>query len=203
MFTRPIWRSGIYEFNEEKTMQPVTALLQRLAEGDRAAYDDLLPAVYAELKVRAHGQLKRERAGHTINTTALVHEAFIKLVDQNDAHWKNRAHFLAVASQAMRRILIDYARARVAEKRGGGQPLVTFNDELHQGDHNAEQLIELDLALQELEKLDKTQSQIVDYHFFGGLTYDEIAEVLGVSVATVGREWRLARAWLSKALNEN
>jgi len=184
-------------------MQPVTALLQRLADGDRAALDELLPAVYQELKDRAHGQLRRERSGHTINTTALVHEAFLKLVDQNDAHWKNRAHFLAVASQAMRRILIDYARARLADKRGGGQPMVTFNEELYAGDRNAEQLIELDRALHKLEEFDKTQSQIVDYHFFGGLTHQEIAEVLGISVATVGREWRLARAWLSKELGNN
>lgn len=202
MLTPRIGLSGKYEFKEEKTMQAVTAILQRLADGDQAAYDELLPAVYQELKVRAHGQLARERAGHTINTTALVHEAFIKLVDQNDVHWKNRAHFLAVASQAMRRILIDYARARLADKRGGGQPLVTFNEELYRGERNAEQLVELDTALQKLEKIDKTQSQIVDFHFFGGLTYQEIAEVLGISVATVGREWRLARAWLSKALNE-
>ncbi len=181
----------------------VTVLLKRVANGDQSALDELLPAVYNELKGRAHGQLRRERQGHTINTTALVHEAYLKLVDQDNVDWQNRVHFLAVASQAMRRILIDYARARLAEKRGGGQPVVTLNEELHSGDSSAEQLIELDKALQLLESIDQTQSRIVDYHFFGGLTHREIGEVLGISIATVGREWRLARAWLSRQLGDN
>ncbi len=178
----------------------VTELLQKLGSGDKSAVDSLMPLIYEHLKRIALGQLKSERPDHTLNATALVHEAFLKMVDQRSADWKGRAHFLAVASQAMRRILIDYARSRMAGKRGGGAPIVTFNDEVVGGQARAEELIALDLALETLEKVDPRQRQIVEYHFFGGLTHGEIAELLNVAEVTVRRDWRHARAWLSQRL---
>ena len=178
----------------------VTALLGRLEQGDKSAIDSLMPLIYDHLKRIARGQLVSERPDHTLNATALVHEAFLKLVDQSESNWKNRAHFLAVASQAMRRILIDYARARMADKRGGGVAVVTFTDEIAGRQANAEDLLALDLALETLEKVDSRQRQIVEYHFFGGLTHQEIAGLLNISEITVRRDWRHARAWLSQRL---
>lgn len=178
-------------------------MLHRLGDGDPQIIDRLLPIVYQQLKSLAHRRLWAERAGHTLNTTALVHEAYIKLVGQNGVRWSNRAHFMAIASQAMRRILIDYARARQADKRGGGEALVTLNEDLHGMPSRAEELILLDKALQDLKTIDERQAQIVTYHFFGGLTHEEIGEVIGVSVATVRREWRSARAWLGTKLRSN
>jgi RNA polymerase sigma factor (TIGR02999 family) len=178
----------------------VTELLQKLGSGDKSVVDSLMPLIYEHLKRIALGQLKSERPDHTLNATALVHEAFLKMVDQRSTDWKGRAHFLAVASQAMRRILTDYARSRIAEKRGGGAPIVTFNDEVASSQARAEELIALDLALDTLEKVDPRQRQIVEYHFFGGLTHIEIAELLGVAEVTVRRDWRHARAWLSQRL---
>ena len=159
-----------------------------------------MPLIYQRLKVVAQAQLNRERADHTLNATALVHEAYLKLVDQDEVSWQNRAHFLAIASQAMRRILIDYARSRMADKRGGGQAVVTFTDEMAGRQAKVEDLVALDQALGRLEKMDPRQCQVVIYHFFGGLTHKEIAELLKVSEVTVQREWRYARAWLSKQL---
>ncbi|MBU0984300.1 MAG: sigma-70 family RNA polymerase sigma factor [candidate division Zixibacteria bacterium] len=184
----------------ERESEHITAMLLRLQDGDRAVVDALLPLVYGHLKSLAHRQLRGERAGHTLNTTALVHEAYLKMVDQKRVSWQNRAHFLALASQAMRRILIDYARGRLAEKRGGGEPVVTLSEEIHGGVSRAEELIDLDEALIALAALDERQSRIVELQFFGGLTQEEIGEVMKVSVATVGREWRMARAWLSRRL---
>ncbi len=178
----------------------ITELLQKVSGGDKSAVDSLMPLIYEHLKRIALGQLKSERPDHTLNATALVHEAFLKMVDQHSSDWKGRAHFLAVASQAMRRILIDYARSRIAEKRGGGAPIVTFNDELAGSQARAEELLALDLALDTLEQVDPRQRQIVEYHFFGGLTHKEIGELLGVAEVTVRRDWRHARAWLSHRL---
>ncbi len=178
----------------------VTELLQKLGSGDKSAVDSLMPLIYEHLKRIALGQLRSERPDHTLNATALVHEAFLKMVDQRSTDWKGRAHFLAVASQAMRRILIDYARSRMADKRGGGAPIVTFNDEIAGSQARAEELLALDLALETLQKVDPRQRQIVEYHFFGGLTHKEIAELLEVSEVTIRRDWRHARAWLSQRL---
>lgn len=178
----------------------LTALLNRAREGDQRAIDSLLPIVYEQLKLLAHNRLRAERAHHTLNTTALVHEAYLKLVGQQDGVYQNRAHFLAIASQAMRRVLIDYARARRAEKRGGQAEFVTFNEEVHGGDMPLEGLIALDAALTELADLDPRQAKIVEYIYFGGMTYDEIGELLTIAAVTVGREWRSARAWLSRRL---
>jgi len=178
----------------------ITNLLIKARGGDKSAIDELLPLVYGYLKSQAHRQLQNERTSHTLNTTALVHEAYVKLVGTNEMEWKNRAHFLAVAAQAMRRILIDYARARLAEKRGGHETKVTLREDEHGENLRFEELLALDMALDGLKALDQRQFQIVEYHFFGGLTYDEIAEVLSVSEVTVRRDWRMAKDWLGQQL---
>jgi RNA polymerase sigma factor (TIGR02999 family) len=178
----------------------ITVLLQRLRDGDRSVIDALMPVVYGHLKSLAHRQLRGERAGHTLNTTALVHEAYLKLVGQVEVEWQNRVHFLAVAAQAMRRRLVDYARARLAEKRGGGVAVITLNEELHGEYAQPEELVALDEALTRLKALDGRQAAVVEYHFFGGLTHQEIAEVMGMSEPTVRRDWRAARAWLGVQL---
>jgi RNA polymerase sigma factor (TIGR02999 family) len=182
--------------------QEITELLGELAGGNRAVVDALMPRVYEELRRLAHRQLRGERASHTLQTTALVHEAYLKLVDQRRAAWQNRAHFFAIAALAMRRILINYAKRRMADKRGGGQVVATFEEEMAPRETRAAELLALDEALVRLEALNERQSRVVTYRFFGGLTQEEIAEVLDVSVATVRRDWRLARAWLSRELGE-
>jgi RNA polymerase sigma factor (TIGR02999 family) len=182
----------------------ITDLLADLSGGNRDVVDAILPRVYDELQALAHGQLRRERADHTLNTTALVHEAYLKLVRQERVSWQNRAHFFAIAATAMRRILINYAHKRNAEKRGGGQALATFEDGMGGGrEANVEELLALDGALERLAVHSERQSRVVEYRFFGGLTHEEIAEVLGVSVPTVGRDWRFARAWLSRELADD
>lgn len=178
----------------------VTALLGRLASGNAEVVDSLMPLVYDELRAMARRQLRRERVNHTLSATALVHEAYLKLVDQKNVDWKNRAHFYAIASQAMRRILINYAHRRRAGKRGGGEALVTFDEELAPVESRAEDLLQLDEALERLQVMSERQCRGVVYRFFGGMTQQEIAEVLGVSVQTVRLDWRLARAWLSREL---
>lgn len=178
----------------------ITQLLQQLSGGDANVVDSLMPLVYTELHALADRQLGRERAGHTLSATALVHEAYIKLVDQRNVSWQNRAHFFAIAAQSMRRILINYANKRLAQKRGGGQMVVTLDESNAPRETRAEELVELDAALDRLAGLNERQSKVVEYRFFAGLTQEEIAEVLGVSVPTVRRDWRLARAWLSKEI---
>ena len=180
---------------------PFTALLEDLTGGNRTVVDAVMPQVYDELRDLARRKLRGERADHTLNTTALVHEAYEKLVQQDRMTWQNRAHFMGVAALSMRRILINYAHKRNAQKRGGGEPVATFEDGMAPRDVQAEELIDLDDALKRLEKLDERQAKVVTYRFFGGLTQKEIAEVLGVSVPTVRRDWRLARAWLSREMN--
>ncbi|MFZ0391251.1 MAG: sigma-70 family RNA polymerase sigma factor [Calditrichia bacterium] len=183
--------------------QEITYLLGELSGGNHTIVDQLMPMVYDELHRMAQLKLLRERRGHTLNATALVHEAYLKLVDQNQVDWQNRAHFFAIASQAMRRILINYAQMRLAEKRGGGNPVVTFMEESVPREARAEELLALDEALNRLAEMNQRQSQVVEYWFFGGLTHEEIAEVVGVSLPTVRRDWRLARAWLTKELKQN
>lgn len=178
----------------------ITQLLQQLSEGDGRVVDSLMPLVYTELRELANRQLGRERAGHTLSSTALVHEAYMKLVDQRNVSWQNRAHFFAIAAQSMRRILINYANKRLAQKRGGGQIMVTLDEGDAPRETRVEELVELDAALDRLAELNERQSKVVEYRFFAGLKQEEIAEVLGVSVPTVRRDWRLARAWLSKEI---
>lgn len=178
----------------------ITRLLGRVVGGDQEAVNDLFPLVYNQLRGLAQNQLRGERKDHTLNATALVHEAYLKLVKQEEVDWQNRVHFFAVAATAMRRILIDYARARHAGKRGGPDVAITLNEELMPGEAKAERLLELDHALTRLEGLDQRQSKVVELRFFAGLKEDEIAENLGISLATVKRDWRLARAWLAREL---
>ncbi len=187
---------------EPRAPRDVTVLLGQLAGGDAKVVDSLLPLVYDELRGIARGQLRRERKDHTLNATALVHEAYLKLVDQRNVDWKNRAHFFAIAAQAMRRILINYAERRLAGKRGGGAEIVEFQDDLVPGAGKAAELLDLDEALQRLEKLSARQAKGVVYRFFGGMTQEEVAEVLGVSVQTVRLDWRMARAWLSEEMRK-
>ncbi len=180
----------------------ITQLLSSVRDGNRAAIDALLPLVYDRLRALARAQLASERPGHTLNATALVHESYLNLVGQNQLSWENRAHFFAIAAQAMRRILIDYARRRLAKKRQGDSPFVTFDDSLIGGNQRAEEVVALDAALVRLRELSERQSQVVEYRFFGGLTQEEIAEVLKVSVPTVRRDWRIAKAWLANELRK-
>jgi RNA polymerase sigma factor (TIGR02999 family) len=178
----------------------ITEMLVELSGGNRAIVDALMPYVYGELHRVAERQLRSERAHHTLNATALVHEAYLKLVDQTRVTWQNRAHFYGVAAQAMRRILVNYAESKKAQKRGGGQHLVTFNDDLMGESTRAEELVDLDEALTRLKSLSERQAAVVEFHFFGGMTHEEIAEVLSVSLPTVRRDWRLAKAWLTREL---
>src|SRR5512140_369564 len=174
----------------------VTRLLLAWSGGDRGALDALVPHVYAELRRQADRYLGRQRSGHTLQATALVHEAFLRLVDQTHVSYKDRAHFFAVASRAMRQILVDHARRRNAGKRGGGATRLALEDEIAAVPPRGVDLVALDDALARLEKLDPDQARLVELRFFGGLTVEETAAVLGCSPATVKRSWSSARAWL-------
>ena len=180
----------------------VTILLHAWAAGDLDARERALALVYAELRRHAAAQLRRERAGHTLQPTALVHEAYIRLVGQHGANWQNRAQFLAVASQMMRRILVDRARARHAGKRGGYAARVSLTDaaDVPAPDAGVD-VLDLDAALDRLAALDARKSQIAELRFFGGLTLEETGHVLQVSAKTVERDWQVARAWLYRALS--
>lgn len=173
-----------------------TMLLCELSAGNHGVVDELMRRVYNELRRIAERHLRKERAGHTLNATALVHEAYIKLIDQSRVTWQNRAHFMVLASRAMRRILINYAESRRALKRGGGQKVVTLFEEQVAVDVRIEELLVLDELLTELSRTNERAGRIVEAKFFGGLTQEEIAEALGLSERTVSREWRFARAWL-------
>lgn len=177
-------------------------MLSDLEAGDPGAVDVILPHVYTELQEIARRQLRGERDGHTLDTAALAHEAYLKLVKQDRVNWQSRAHFLGVASIAMRRILVNYAKKRRAEKRGGGDLAVTYQDDEVGKVTRADELLALDEALGELAKRSERQARVVEMWFFGGLTHVEIAHALEVSEPTVRRDWRVARAWLSHALKE-
>jgi len=179
----------------------VTQLLARWSQGDRAALDSLVPVVYGELRRMAARYLRRERAEHTLQPTALVNEAFVKLIDQRDVRWQNRAHFFGVAAQLMRRVLVDHARERLAEKRGGGAGRVPLDDSLAVGAAPQIDVLAIDAALDRLAAIDPEQVRLVELRFFGGLTIDETAEVLGCSAGTVKREWSTAKAWLHRELS--
>ncbi len=181
----------------------ITQLLSSIRQGNQEGINSLFPLVYDRLRAMARSQLASERSGHTLNATALVHESYLNLIGQTRMSWESRAHFYAVAAQAMRRILIDYARRRMAKKRGGDSPFVTFDDSLIGGDQRAEEVVALDEALVRLRNLSERQSKVVELRFFGGLTHEEIAEVLQVSVPTVRRDWRIAKAWLANELRRN
>jgi len=176
--------------------QDVTGLLLAWREGDAGALDRLMAVVYSELRRLAHHELRAERPGHTLLTADLVHETYLRLVDSSRVRWKNRAHFLAVAAQSMRRILVDAARTRNAQKRGGDQIRVALDDEMAIAADAGVDLAALDDALKTLAEADPRRSQVVELRFFGGLSVEETAEALGVSPETVMRDWKVARAWL-------
>jgi RNA polymerase sigma factor (TIGR02999 family) len=182
----------------------VTEMLQQWSSrGDREALDDLIPIVYEELRRQAARQLRRERAGHTLQTTALVHEAYLRLVGQRDARWQNRAHFFAIAAEMMRRILVDHARKTSAAKRGGSALKVQLDEAFGAADGQHLDLVAIDAALVKLAALDPQQSRIVELRFFGGLNVEETAEVLNISPRTVKRDWSVAKAWLHREIGGN
>jgi RNA polymerase sigma factor (TIGR02999 family) len=174
----------------------ITRLLNAWQEGDAGARDRLFVLVYEELRRRAAGQLRRERQGHTLRPTALVHEAYLRLMGQDRVRWQNRAQFFAIASEMMRRVLVDHARERKAGKRGGGAVRVALEEDVATTGPREVDLIALDGALDELAAMDPRQSRVVELRFFGGLDMADIAEILDVSRATVDRDWRFARTWL-------
>ena len=178
----------------------VTQLLVDWGHGNQAALDKLMPLVYEELHRLAHRYMDRERPGHTLQTSALVNEAFVRLVDQKDVHWQNRAHFFGIAAQLMRRILVDYARSRHYAKRGGDARQVSFDEAMIVSPERATEVVALDDALKRLAVIDERKSQIVEFRFFGGLSIEETAEVLKVSPGTIMRDWTLAKAWLRKEM---
>jgi RNA polymerase sigma factor (TIGR02999 family) len=179
----------------------VTQLLGQWSGGDGEALDELMPLVYDELRRMAHRHMANERGDHTLQPTALVNEAFLRMKDGVAANWQNRAQFFAVAAQMMRHILVDYARRHTRAKRGGGAHQVTLDDAMLVSKDTSDELLALDDALQKLEQFDKRKSQVATMRFFAGLSVAETAEALGISTETVTRDWRLARAWLRNALN--
>lgn len=182
----------------------VTQLLVAWSNGDSAARDALMPLVHDELRRLAHRYMDRERGNHTLQTSALVNEAYLRLIDQKDVHWQNRAHFFGIAARIMRRILVDYARKRGFAKRGGNLQPVTFDEAMIVSPERAAEVVALDDALNCLAELDQRKSQIIELRFFGGLSVEETAEVLGVSAGTVMRDWTFAKAWLRREItNQN
>lgn len=190
-------------FNDLNTSpQAVTQLLVDWGNGDRAALEKLTPLVYQELRRLAARYLRRERREHTLQSTALVHEAWLRLIDQKQVHWQNRAQFFGIAAEMIRRILIDHARNRQAAKRGDGAIKLTLDDAMATPERRNLDLVALDDALKDLAKLDPKQGKLVELRFFAGLSIEESAEVLDVSPATVKREWAAAKAWLYRQLSE-
>ena len=184
-----------------QTTKDVTILLNQINNGDSSAPEQLLPLVYDELRKLASGYLKNERPDHTLQATALVHEAYIRLVDWENVSWENRSHFFAVSAQVMRHILVDHARQKKAEIHGGNLQKLALDEAISFSSSREVDLVDLDDALKELEKLDERQSKIVELRFFAGLTIEETAHALGVSTMTVSRDWNFAKAWLFRRLN--
>jgi RNA polymerase sigma factor (TIGR02999 family) len=181
----------------------ITQLLAAWSSGDETAMDQLMPLVYGELRRIARRYMAGQRAGHTLQTTALIHEAYLKLVGQGERRWQNRAHFFGVAAQAMRHILVDYARARHADKRGGEAQAVSLDEATAKAGTQAAEIVALDDALRRLAEVAPRQSRVVELRYFGGLNVEEAAEVLKVSPETVTRDWRMAKAWLLRDLQPN
>jgi len=182
--------------------QEVTLLLSALTRGDDGAATKLIPVVYDELRRLAGSYMRRERVDHTLQATALVHEAYLKLVEQRSVDWQSRAHFFGVAAQLMRRILIDHARGHTRQKRGGEQKKVSLDEAFVFSERQADELLAVDDSLKRLEEIDPRQARVVELRFFGGLSVEEAAEVLGVSPKTVKRDWSVAKAWLYADLKE-
>ena len=180
----------------ETSPSEVTILLTHLTDGNQEGASKLVPLIYDEMRRLANRYMRRERTDHTLQTTALVHEAYLKLVEQRSVNWRSRAHFLGIAAQVMRRILIDHARGHLRRKRGGKQEVVLLDEALVFSPQKSKELIRVDDALHELAKRDPRQAKIVELRFFGGLTVEETAELLELSPKTVKRDWAVAKAWL-------
>src|ERR1700693_4599523 len=178
----------------------VTLMLKRVSNGDQDAVATLIPVLYDELRKLAGYYLRKERPDHTLQATALVHEAYLRLVDQREVEWKNRGHFFAVSAQLMRRILVDYARGHCAVKRGAGLPDLSLDQALDFSTDQSEELVNLDELLTRLTAMDPQQGRVVELRFFGGLSVDETAELMGISAPTVKRDWAMAKAWLGHQL---
>ena len=183
------------------SQQRVSELLVQWSQGNDAALAELTPLVYGELRRLAHREMGAERTGHTLQTTALVNEAYLCLADQSNPRWQNRAHFFAVATRAMRRILVSYARSQRAQKRGGGALKIDLDEAALVSPEESKEIIDLHEALETLATLDSRKAQVVELKYFGGLNYDEMAEVLKISSVTVRRDWRFAKAWLYTELH--
>jgi RNA polymerase sigma factor (TIGR02999 family) len=185
------------------TVRPheVTQLLIDWSNGNQAALAKLMPLVDEELHRVAHHYMRRENPGHTLQTTALVNEAYLKLIDQRHVQWKSRAHFFALSAQLMRRILVDHARGRKDAKRGGGAPKISFDETMLMAQERGDDLVALDEALDKLAEIDERKAKVVELRFFGGLSNAEAAEALHISAVTVMREWSMAKAWLYNLLN--
>lgn len=186
--------------NAEK--HQVTQLLVQWSKGDQTALDDLMPIVYDELRRMARRFMNRQNSGHTMQTTELIHEAYLKLSGNEEKSWKNRAHFYGVAGSAMRHILVDYARSKSSQRRGGGKQRITLIDNQFVSDERSEEMIALDDALKKLAELDERKSRVVEMKFFAGLNFEEIAEVLQMSLVTIKRDWSFAKNWLSKEISQ-
>ena len=189
---------------DEPSVSPhrVTQLLQEWSHGDDAALAELTPLVYEELRRLAHHYMEGERPNHTLQTTALVNEAYLRLADQTSPNWQSRAHFFAVASRGMRRILVNYARSNRAQKRGGGAARIELDEAAILSPEQSIEIVDLHEALERLGTLDSRKAQVVELKYFGGLNHDEIAEVMKISAVTVRRDWVFAKAWLHKELHQ-
>src|SRR5262245_13487774 len=184
-----------------QTPNEITPLLLRWSRGEQAALDQLMPIVYEELRKLAHGYLSQERPDHTLQPTALIHEAYLRLLKQDFPEWRSRKHFYGVAAQLMRQILVDYARARATNKRGSGAQKLQLEEALTIFDEKGDELVALGDALDALEKFDERKVRIIELRYFGGLSLEETADALGVSVTTISQETRLARAWPRREMN--
>ena len=187
--------------NPPRQQSEITQLLAEWSDGNQSALDELYPLVYEELHRLARRYMVRERKGHTLQTTALINEAYVRLVDQKNVHWANRSHFFAISAQIMRRILIDHARRHAYAKRGGGAHQVSLDEAASVTPEQSLQLVRLDEALKSLAEMDPRRSQVVELRYFGGLNNEEIADVLKISENTVTRDWNMARAWLHQQLS--
>jgi RNA polymerase sigma factor (TIGR02999 family) len=203
VFRKPLTQSRIEMNAPANTSQDITQMLREWSDGKREALAELMPLVYDELRRQAANYLRRERPDHTLQTTALIHEAYLKLIDQRDVDWQSRAHFFAISAQAMRRILVDYARTKHREKRGGDAFKLPLEEAaLMPSEENRVDLMALDEALTRLGEVDEEKARIVELRYFSGLSTEETATVLRVSTRTVERGWTMAKAWLRRELNK-
>jgi RNA polymerase sigma factor (TIGR02999 family) len=196
-------RGSLKRIMHSSDSKEITQLLAHWSDGHEAALSQLMPIVYQELRKIADSYLRRERADHTLQPTALIHEAYLRLIDQSLPHWQNRAHFFGVAAQLMRQILVEHARAQMAQKRGGDAQQVELAEALTYAPERASELVKLDDALNALAEFDARKSRLIELRYFGGLSVDETAHVMGLSPATVSRDQKLAQAWLRQALQNN